>query len=267
METHVILNGELRSVPNAQLPILSEGALYGYGCFETMYWSVEGGIRFELLHRERLMRVTKVLGLELDCEHLPLSDWANELAKHHGLRIATARLSLHKEGPKVHVLFRLFSGSEEKSKEIALGKSPIPHPGLSPLSACKHNNYLLNLLALQRAREDGYDEALLCREDEVIEGTLSNVFLFKDERLLTPPLSRGPLSGVVREKMIRMQDQLPVPLVEEKIYLSDIAKAQALLLTNATRLVMRVCRFEDHTFSEKISEDIQSRLETAVSFA
>jgi len=263
-ESHLILNGKLCRREEAKVSFLSEAVLYGYGCFETMYWTRGQGIRYESMHRDRMGRATRAMGLEVAMAKLPLGAWADELAKYHDLDKATARLSIHKEGVQVHTLFRLFIGSEVKSKVVSIHKSSFPHPGYTPLSSYKHNNYLLNLLALQAARLAGYDEALLCREDEVIEGSVSNVFIYKDDRLVTPPLPRGPLAGVIREKLLQAGDKLPVLLVEEKITLADITEADALFLTNATRGILRATRFEDQEFASNPAEDLQARLEAAL---
>jgi para-aminobenzoate synthetase/4-amino-4-deoxychorismate lyase len=43
----------------------------------------------------------------------------------------------------------------------------------------------------------------LNERDEVAEGSRSNIFVARDGKLLTPPLSSGALDGVLRHEMIR----------------------------------------------------------------
>ncbi len=53
-------------------------------------------------------------------------------------------------------------------------------------------------------REQGVDEALfLNRHDELCEGSITTIFIARDGVLLTPPLRRGLLPGVLRGHLLR----------------------------------------------------------------
>ena len=58
--------------------------------------------------------------------------------------------------------------------------------------------------ALEHAREHGAREALLLNErGEITEGAFTSVFLLRDGRLLTPPVSCGLLPGTLRAALLR----------------------------------------------------------------
>ncbi|SFP04074.1 aminotransferase class IV family protein [Tranquillimonas alkanivorans] len=57
--------------------------------------------------------------------------------------------------------------------------------------------------ATRAALPAGVDEVLFLNErGEVVEGTITNVFLDRDGTLLTPPLSSGALPGVLRRTLL-----------------------------------------------------------------
>ena len=64
------------------------------------------------------------------------------------------------------------------------------------------------------------------------EGSFSNLFVQRDRRLLTPPLSRGLLPGVLRQRLIDEGEAIEADLVE-----SDLAKG--FLVGNSLRGLIR----------------------------
>src|SRR5690606_21319524 len=95
---------------------------------------------------------------------------------------------------------------------------PLPEPKLSvkiglytdnykpcnELSTIKSGNALLYVMAGIWAKEHGYDDVLILNEHGcVCEATGSNVFVVKDEKVFTPPVSEGCVDGVMRRFVIR----------------------------------------------------------------
>src|SRR5213078_359466 len=71
------------------------------------------------------------------------------------------------------------------------------HSALNP--AIKSLNYLNNILAKIEANNAGCEEAIMLNaEGFVSECTGDNVFIVKENLLLTPPLSAGALYGITR---------------------------------------------------------------------
>jgi para-aminobenzoate synthetase/4-amino-4-deoxychorismate lyase len=91
--------------------------------------------------------------------------------------------------------------------------------------------------------EDGFDDVLFMNErDEVTEGAISNLFVEKDGRWLTPPLLCGVLPGVFRRYLLETR-----PNTREQILkMHDIETADALYLCNSLRGLRRVHLSADH---------------------
>ena len=80
------------------------------------------------------------------------------------------------------------------------------------------------------AERAGFDEAIVLTQDgHISEGSTANVFLVRDGRVLTPPVTDNILEGIVRRTMIQLlQDDLGVDVVERKLdrtelYIADEA--------------------------------------------
>ena len=231
---------------------LSDGWLYGWGCFETM-GLVDGKIRFVDDHWERLGSAAEVLSLELPLKRKDLLRLAEELAEANGCRDGVARLSLHRgedSGARVEWLLRVFPGGMMVGSEpLRVVKSRFPHLGPSPLSEWKHNNYLHNLMAFREARSEGWDEAILCRENEVIEGCLSSLWVLVDGELLTPPLQSGALRGVVRERILRSKTINGNTVRECPLAWQNLFYARAVFLSNAAMILRPIGELGGHPIS------------------
>jgi branched-subunit amino acid aminotransferase/4-amino-4-deoxychorismate lyase len=81
------------------------------------------------------------------------------------------------------------------------------------------------------AQANNLEDALILNEKgHVIETSIFNIFLLKNNLLLTPPLSDLPVKGVFRTWMI--QNSI-FPIIEQSLSIKDILSADLILLTNA----------------------------------
>lgn len=83
-----------------------------------------------------------------------------------------------------------------------------PKPVASSDLFARHKTNLRGLYEGEHARLSnlsGCDEVLFCNErGELAEGSRSNIFVRRDGKLLTPPLSAGALDGCLRRELIEM---------------------------------------------------------------
>jgi branched-chain amino acid aminotransferase len=85
----------------------------------------------------------------------------------------------------------------------------------------KSINYIPATVALEEARQKGAIEALyLDRQDFVLEGTTSNIFIFKNNTLITP--GRDILSGITRQVV------LDVAAKQFEVQIRDISRQELL---------------------------------------
>jgi 4-amino-4-deoxychorismate lyase len=106
--------------------------------------------------------------------------------------------------------------------------------GLQPrLAGIKHLNRLEQVMA--RAEwGDEYEEGLMLDYNgQLIEGTMTNLFVERDGVLLTPPLNACGVAGVMRSVLLDLAGQLGVQTRREVLRLADLERADGLFLCNS----------------------------------
>ena len=122
-----------------------------------------------------------------------------------------------------------------------------PHPGVkvtvearakvssSELEQLKSTNRLRNILAREAAVRAGAWEALLMTEEgDLTEGTVSNLFCVLDGAVLTPPVGRGLLPGIVRAELLAELSARGEQFSECQLGLAEIGRASEVFLTNTS---------------------------------
>lgn len=96
-------------------------------------------------------------------------------------------------------------------------------------------NLLPNILHMQKAKKAGAIEAILIRDNEVLECTSSNVFIIKDNVLMTPPLSPNILGGTTRKKIIALAKENNIDCREIKITPDMLNTADEIWVTGCVK--------------------------------
>jgi branched-chain amino acid aminotransferase len=106
------------------------------------------------------------------------------------------------------------------------------HSALNP--AIKSLNYLNNILAKIEANNGGCEEAILLNaEGFVSECTGDNLFIVKQGKLMTPPLSAGALYGITRGVVLGMAAEVGLEPSEPNLTRYDVFNADECFLTGS----------------------------------
>jgi len=102
-----------------------------------------------------------------------------------------------------------------------------PAPDTFPTMAKAGGNYLNSQLSKMEARLDNYSEGIMLDTFGLVaEGSGENLFLVRDGRLITAPLSAGILNGITRDSVSRIARDMDIEVVEqvmprEMLYIAD----------------------------------------------
>ena len=119
----------------------------------------------------------------------------------------------------------------------------------SPLAGAKTTSYAENALALHRAKKLGASEAILLNlVGNVCEGTGSNIFIVKNQTIITPPVSDGLLAGITRNAVIESISK-NLRFSELSFTKDDLLAADEVFLTSSTRDIQPVSQIDDKTFA------------------
>ena len=204
---------------------------------ETMLWD-EAYALLEL-HLDRLTASAEYFDFHCDREEVSgsLLNYASSLAIGTPHKV---RLLLDSSG-----VIQLTSSPVEKSREllsITLSQARVSSGDV--YLRHKTTNRALYDRAYSEAVAGRFDDALFLNErGEIAEGAIHNVFVDKDGRLLTPPLSAGVLPGVYRRHMLQTYPDA----AEQTLTLDDIRSADGVYLCNSVRGLRQVgsIRFAD----------------------
>ncbi|HBE23940.1 MAG TPA: branched-chain-amino-acid transaminase, partial [Verrucomicrobiales bacterium] len=128
----------------------------------------------------------------------------------------------------------------------------------------KSLNYLNNIMAKVEAIQSGAMEAVMLNEQGyVAECTGDNLFLLKNGKLLTPPVSDGALDGVTRRVILELADQLGIPWAEQTLTRYDIFVADECFLTGTAAEVIPVISLDRRPIGEGVPGPLTAKFITA----
>ena len=101
-----------------------------------------------------------------------------------------------------------------------------------PIHAKASANYANSALARIEALKSGADEAIMLNvSGMVVEGTAENIFIVKDELIITPPLSSGALDGITRSSVLDLAQDLGIDYQISDISRDELYYADEIFLT------------------------------------
>ncbi|MCW2810129.1 MAG: aminotransferase [Friedmanniella sp.] len=244
----VWVNGRLYADPeDARVAVTDHGLVVGDGVFEALKVTAAGpfAVRRHLL---RMDRSAAAMGL-------PTPD--------HG-RIRAAIDAVLDGTPLVHGKIRItYTGGRgplgsqaaygPQTLVVAAEATGLPAPTgtivTAPwtrnengaLTGVKSTSYAENVRALAYATARGAGESVFANTGgNLCEGTGTNVFCVLDGRLVTPPLSAGPLAGITRELLLEWCE-----VEERNLTMAEAMAADEVFLSSSLRDVQAVTRWDD----------------------
>lgn len=247
-----------------EVPLVLERAIfYGDGLFETL--RVCGGQPLFLgEHIRRLMKGAAVLGFATALEPEVLAHAVQETIAANEAEEGSVRLTVIRgRGPGLYpgtsapplVLVTFRPGVPYASELYERGFKAIfvsfPRNERSPLVYVKSLSFLENILGKKEAAEKGADEGLFRNTAGYLcEGTVSNIFLVREQTLVTPDVASGLLPGIVREVIIRLAREMGLSVEERPVRPEELFGADEAFLTNSLLEVMPLVAVEDRMIGD-----------------
>lgn len=241
--THFWVNDKLVSVEDAKVSVLDHGFTVADGVFETLLVT-DGKVFAVDRHITRLAKSAAGLGIAPPNLSQIAEGLSEVLAKNPRIDFGRIRVTLTSgSGPL---------GSDRTSSEPTLVISiaeqaawpestavllvPWTRNENSPLAGLKTTSYAENVYALAAAKERGFSEAIYCdTSGRLSEGTGSNIFLVKDQTVITPSEDSGLLRGITRDLVIELARDAGFAVIERDVDPSELWQAEEVFITSSTR--------------------------------
>ena len=243
MPRFAFFGGEFVPIEQAQVSIMTHAFNYGTGCFEGIraYWSKEEEqlLVFRLAeHYRRLHRSAHILRIALPYSVEQLGELTLELLRREGYRQDTyirplAYKSSELVGVRLHDLedsFAVFAlpfgryVEKEEGADVIVSSWRRNADNAIPARAKITGAYVNSALAKTDAVLSGCDEAIVLNQNgHVSEGSAENLFLVRDGKLITPPVTENILEGITRATIIQLaRKELSLETVERPIDRSEL---------------------------------------------
>lgn len=242
------LDGEILPVAQARVPVMDRGFLFGDSLYEVL--ATRRGVPFAWPeHLARLRNSAAGIDLQLDLDDAAILRRVQATVAASGLTAAYVRIIVTRgvgtapnidlafaSGPPSWVLIvRELPSIVGKPIRLAIvDRLRIDRRALDP--AIKSGNYLNNVLGLREAKQLGATDCLMVNTAGfVTEASTSNVFVWRGDRLLTPPLTAGILAGVTRALLLEFCRGQGIAVLEQDLTPADVRTADELFLTSTLK--------------------------------
>jgi branched-chain amino acid aminotransferase len=255
MGLKVYINGEYFEKNAAKISVFDHGLLYGDGVFEGIRSYDRLVFKLEE-HVNRLYESSQGIMLDIPLSKKDMVKAVVETLKLNKLDNAYIRLVVTRgigdlgldprkcESASIIVITDNIKLYPEKLYKEGLAIITVPTPRNMPEALnpqIKSLNYLNNILAKIEALNSGYEEALMfTAHGYVAECTGDNIFIIKDNNLITPPAYLGILKGITRECVMDIARKAGMAVKEDVITRHNIFTADECFLTGTAAEIIPV---------------------------
>ena len=241
MKTLAYYNGKISEIEEMMIPMNDRASFFGDGCYDATY--TRNHIIHDLdQHLDRFYRSAGLLDIPVPMEKAELAVLLQDLVKkvddgeqfvYWQLTRGTAMRG-HAYGDKNLTANLWVTLKPCKTEDTYLPNSVITvedtrfyHCNIKTL------NLLPNVLAAEKARAAGCDEAVLYRvidgKTRVTECAHSNVHILENGVFRTAPLDNLILPGIARANLIRACGVLGIPVKEEAFSVEEMCNADEII--------------------------------------
>jgi branched-chain amino acid aminotransferase len=279
-KTKIWMDGKLVDWNNAKIHILTHGLHYATAVFEGIrcYSTKKGPAIFRLEeHIKRLVNSCKMYHMTLEYSEKELKESIIEIIKINNVQDCYIRpicyygygkMGVNPLPNKVSTSIALWDWEDHIKTQGDKGMRVIVSSWIRidsrslPVHAKASANYANSALARIEALESGVDEAIMLNmSGMVVEGTAENIFIVKDEMLVTPPLTSGALDGITRSSILTIAQHLGINFQICDISRDELYYADEVFLTGTAAEIKSIGEIDKITIANGRTGKIATKLQ------
>jgi branched-chain amino acid aminotransferase len=258
------MNGKLVPFKNAKVHVLTHALHYSTAIFEGIrcYNTPKGSAIFRLPeHVDRFFNSAKMYSMKMQYNKKQITDAIIKTVKNSTLKECYIRplayygygeLGLTPTQNKVDVAIACWPWKmgESKAGKISGARCKISSwikidSAAQPMKAKAASNYANAALARVEALKEGYDEAIMLNnQGNIAEGSAENIFILKDDQIITPSLTAGALEGITRDSVIQIIEFNGGEVIEADLDREDLYVADEVFMTGTAAEVKSVTEID-----------------------
>lgn len=275
------MDGRFVDWDNANVHVMTHTLHYGLGVFEGIrcYETKDGPAIFRLKeHVQRLFKSAHIFLLAIPYSEKEIEDAIIKTVKINKVKecyirplvyIGYGAMGLYPKDNPVRVAISVwpwgaYLGDDGLKNGIRVKVSSfIKNHVNSQMSRAKACGYYINSqLAKKEAISLGYDEALLLDTDGyVAEGSGENIFIVRNGRLKTTPLTSA-LEGITRDSIMKIARGLKIEVIEERFTRDELYIADEAFFTGTAAEVTPIREVDGRVIGEGKAGRITKKLQS-----
>ena len=277
---YIWLDGELVEWDDANVSVMTHTLHYGTGVFEGMRArATDKGTSIQFLneHVDRLYRSAEAYNLEIPFNKNVISNAIKEIVKVNKLKSAYIRplvffgdgeMGLLPKDIPVRVAIAAWEwgaylGEDAGSQGVNVCISEWQR--ISPKSfkpfAKGVGGYMNSTLAKIDAVKEGFDDAIMLNDKgNVAEGSGQNIFTYKDNQLLTPPIETGALGGITRKTVLEIANYLEISVIEKDFTPTELLSSEEIFFTGTATEIVGVVSVDSSPIGDGSVGEITSKI-------
>jgi D-alanine transaminase len=266
-----LLNGEIIERSEAKVDVEDRGYQFGDGVYEVI--RVYNGKLFTAAeHLKRFSKSAESIGISLQFSSKQLLEMVEELLKKNNLETGNVYMQVTRGiAPRNHVfparnvtptLVAYTIKSSRPIDNLKSGVKAILTEDIRWLRCdIKSLNLLGNLLAKQKASEQGCFEAIQHRGQDVTEGSSSNIFIVKDGSVITHESNNLILKGITKDVILDLCGKNNIPVSERTFSLTELDDVDEVFLSSTTSEVMPVIEINGNVIKAGVPGPVTRKLQ------
>ncbi len=262
---HAFFQGKIVPYSEAKVGVATHALNYGTAVFGGLrgYWNEEKKKLFVFRpkdHYRRFLHSCRLLCMEFDHTPESLTHLTLELLRQDNYQqdIYIRPLAYKADeqiGVRLHnltdelTIFAMPFGQyikNDTSAHVTISSWRRIDDNMIPARGKVSGAYVNSALIKTDAARAGFDEALVLTQDgHLSEGSAMNLFIVRDNVLITPPVTENILEGITRRTVIELaKSELKMTVVERPIDRTEIYICDELILTGTAAQVTAVTRVD-----------------------
>jgi branched-chain amino acid aminotransferase len=251
----------------AMVPVTTHAIHYGTSIFEGIraYWNSKNLYVFRLKdHIKRFRNSGKFYNITLNFSDKQIENAVLDLCKKNKIKkssyirpfyfVGQYGINLHvtQKAPTHTAIFAFpFGDLFNKNGITATTSKWRKFSDMStPTQAKMGGNYLNSILATQDVKQKGFDEAILLDQyGNVSEAPGENIFLVKNDELVTPPLSSSALDGITRRSIITLAKDMNLKIKIRKVSKKELKLADEIFLSGTAAEITPITKIDKKKIS------------------
>ncbi len=265
LSKHAFFEGKIVPLADAKISIATHGFLYGTAVFGGMrgYWNEEKKRLFVFRphdHYRRLLHSARMMAMQTSYDEESLIQIMLDLLRtDHWQQDVYFRPSFYKSdlgiGVRLHDLkdeFCIFVIPFEKyvkndtNAHVTISSWRRIDDNMIPARGKVSGAYANSALIKTDANRAGFDEALVLDQNgHLSEGSAMNIFMLRDGKLVTPPVTDNILEGITRRSIMELaRSELGLEIVERSIDRTEAFICEELFMTGTAAQVVAVTKID-----------------------